>query len=995
MRTSAVLGILACTLSMARGTSAADSLGFRLPEGFEITEFASSELATDIYTVKVDPKGRIVVAGRGYIRILVDDDDDGKADRSISFAEVPKDGAMGLFWEERQVFFTGDGGLQRLFDKDGDDRADGPPELIARLKTGDEHAAHAIRRGADGWLYVLCGNSSGLTGKLATLPTSPIKNPVAGCLLRFSPDLKHSEIVADGFRNPYDFDANGDGEWFVHDSDNERCVSLPWYEFTRCYHVTDGTHHGWRSHERGETWRWPQGFLDVNLPVRSIARGSPTGVACYRHLQFPDRYRDGVFLADWTFGKIYFLPLRPSGSSYAAEQEVFLESTGSNGFAPTGLAVHPATGDLYISIGGRGSRGAVYRVRYPARARAFSQDEIAALQPQASSLDWKWELKSTLVEDARRDDDRQRRRALTLLRRFRDKFSDEEIEAAVTVNLGNTDRGIVQANAALVRTLPSERQLVLLDTSKGRPWSEIAICLALADSDPTRAGEVALEILASSSEDPARLAAARIVELAVGDVTEPAKMRSAWEGYSRYRQGPVPSALAVKLREVFPTGNEELDREIMRIMAMTELDDADLLARVADSWTEDSDPVRDIHALIVFARMRGARTESMTQHSARALLSLDRKIRERKLKRDRNWPHRIRELHAGLAVKDPRLNDALVEDIQFGRPDHAIFVDEPTLDRKRAARQFLKKIRSAPEYEWSSGVVDLVGTLPAREVLPLLRGQWEQASLRPALLEILARVPEVIDHDKFLSALNWTEQSMVQLGLEALEKLPPAGDEGTIIRLIQAYRKQPNARETASTRDRFVRLLSSATGESKIGDDRDAWVTWAIRRYPNRAGELKSADGIDRAAWKKRLAGVTWEAGNVERGSALFASAGCLSCHSGGRAVGPSLAGVAKRFSREDLFTSIIDPNRDVSERYQTEVIALESGELFLGMVVYEAIDSLILQTGADRTVRIEQESITDRRRGRQSLMPAGLLDKLTDAQLADLFAFLETLDKE
>ena len=64
----------------------------------------------------------------------------------------------------------------------------------------------------------------------ATLPTSPIKDPVAGCMLRFPPDFKGCEIVADGFRNAYGFDFNSDGEWFTFDSDNERCVSLPWYE---------------------------------------------------------------------------------------------------------------------------------------------------------------------------------------------------------------------------------------------------------------------------------------------------------------------------------------------------------------------------------------------------------------------------------------------------------------------------------------------------------------------------------------------------------------------------------------------------------------------------------------------------------------------------------------------------------------------------------------------------------------------------------------------
>src|SRR5262249_20623883 len=152
---------------------------------------------------------------------------------------------------------------------------------------------------------------------------------------------KASEIVADGFRNPYDMDFNSDGELFTFDSDNERCVSLPWYEGTRFYHVVSGGHYGWENPQRAVTWRMPAYFADVAAPVMDLGRGSPTGVACYRHVQFPEAYHGGFFLLDWTFGRVYFLKLKRAGSTYAAEKQLFLEATGDNGFAPTAIAVHP------------------------------------------------------------------------------------------------------------------------------------------------------------------------------------------------------------------------------------------------------------------------------------------------------------------------------------------------------------------------------------------------------------------------------------------------------------------------------------------------------------------------------------------------------------------------------------------------------------------------------------------------------------------------------
>src|SRR5262249_10491662 len=86
-------------LNIAVPASAQPAPGLNVPPGFEVTEYADSNLANDIYTMTVDPKGRIVVAGRGYIRVLVDSTGKGRADKAISFADTPKDGAMGLLWE--------------------------------------------------------------------------------------------------------------------------------------------------------------------------------------------------------------------------------------------------------------------------------------------------------------------------------------------------------------------------------------------------------------------------------------------------------------------------------------------------------------------------------------------------------------------------------------------------------------------------------------------------------------------------------------------------------------------------------------------------------------------------------------------------------------------------------------------------------------------------------------------------------------------------------
>src|SRR5438552_1523072 len=99
-------------LIVASLSGAAETVpGLRVPPGFEVREFAGDDLAHDIFTMTLDPRGRVVVAGRGYIRLLIDDDGDGRADRAVPIADHPKDGAMGLLWEGDTLYAGGHGGL--------------------------------------------------------------------------------------------------------------------------------------------------------------------------------------------------------------------------------------------------------------------------------------------------------------------------------------------------------------------------------------------------------------------------------------------------------------------------------------------------------------------------------------------------------------------------------------------------------------------------------------------------------------------------------------------------------------------------------------------------------------------------------------------------------------------------------------------------------------------------------------------------------------------
>lgn len=416
MRAARTLGyltvLIAANLTGAAGAEESQ-LGLRVPEGFRVELYADDALAHDIFSMTVDSRGRVVVAGKEYVKILHDDGGDGRADRATLFSSVPKSGAHGLCFDGDDLICTGDNALLRLRDANGDGRADGPPEILAKLNH-PEHGANGLTRGPDGWFYLACGNDAGVTAELAKTKRSPVVKPQCGAIVRFSPDGRRSEIVAHGFRNIYDLDFGSTGHLFTVDSDGERDQYLPWYSPTRVFDVATGQHHGWVQRGWQHSWNRPAYFCDSMSRAANLGRGSPTGVCTYRHRQFPPAYRDAIFSCCWTLGRVYALRPVASPTSGGVEidgAQVFLETAGETGFAPVDVVVG-TQGELFVAIGGRQTRGSVFRVTYvgergeakPAISPASDLDRVLrADQPLAAWSRARWlPVARNLTRDALR-----------------------------------------------------------------------------------------------------------------------------------------------------------------------------------------------------------------------------------------------------------------------------------------------------------------------------------------------------------------------------------------------------------------------------------------------------------------------------------------------------------------------------------------------------------------------------------------------------------------
>ena len=62
----------------------------------------------------------------------------------------------------------------------------------------------------------------------------------------------------------------------------------------------------------------------------------------------------------------------------------------------------------------------------------------------------------------------------------------------------------------------------------------------------------------------------------------------------------------------------------------------------------------------------------------------------------------------------------------------------------------------------------------------------------------------------------------------------------------------------------------------------------------------------------------------------------------------------------DDVLTAIIQPSKDISPRYRTTLIETAEGKVYQGLIIYEAVDSLILQTGPSATLRLINKILSD-----------------------------------
>jgi putative heme-binding domain-containing protein len=355
--------------------------------GFQVQRLRSAQEGESSWiSMSFDDQGRILVGldDHGVARLTIN------ADQNVDFERLAGTESFrhvrGVLFAHQSLYVcaTDSQEVHRLQDQDGDGQFE-TLTLLQQLPYASRfgHGTNQMVLGPDGMLYLVVGNDVQFPASMAgdsnyrgaqndwllPNPRDLGQDNRVGYIARVAPDGSDWVVLAGGLRNPFDLAINDDGELFTWDADMEWDAGLPWYRPTRLNHVIEGGEFGWR----WGTGKWPAWYPDSLPTTLDTGFSSPTGMIFGSKSNWPTRYRQALFMADWQHGRMLMVDLIPQGATYKAESKQFLEGAPLNicdlDFGPDG--------SMYFITGGRGSQSGLYRVRWTEEAVAESPIEVA------------------------------------------------------------------------------------------------------------------------------------------------------------------------------------------------------------------------------------------------------------------------------------------------------------------------------------------------------------------------------------------------------------------------------------------------------------------------------------------------------------------------------------------------------------------------------------------------------------------------------------------
>ncbi len=971
----------------------AERASFDVAEGFEVNLFAADPLLAKPTQINFDARGRLWVAcseaypqikpdqpANDKIVILDDADGDGVAEK----AEVFADGLLIPTGVE-----PGDGGayvgqgteLLHLKDTDGDGVADERRVVLSGFGTEDtHHLIHTLRWGPDGALYF---NQSLYIHSHIETPWG-VQRLSGGGVWRYQPESGWLSIFARGWVNPWGHAFDPWGQSFVTDGAGGQGIN----------HVVPGGAY--------------TTAVGVSRTLPGLNPGSPkfcgAEILSGRHL--PEAYRGQILTNDFRANNVRRFALSDNGSSFASKPQPDLIRTRYQAFRPIDIKMGP-DGAIYIAdwynpIINHGevdfrdprrdhTRGRIWRVTAKNRPLVDRPRLLDATVPQ-------------LLGALKAPEDWTRHFARRVLK----------------------DRGRAEVEPALVAWV------------KGLPSDDPAVdhhrleALWVFES----LGIVAPELLTqvSGAKDPhARAAAVRVTEHWLGRIDDPFGRlalrvldddpRVRLEAVRALGHAPEARAAEIALRALDKPVDKALDHALY-----TTLRDLQSLwhpALAEGRFDYGDDARRLVYALEAVGS--GATIRPLVDALQAGKVAPAQEDQARKLIAGLGGPNDLAML-LDLAVNPttpPQRSGALLAALVEAAERRKVI---PNGDLSRVARFLDDDPANSPVQSQAIRGVGAWRFEPLRDRVEAIAGSGPghmPPSVRSAAISALV----AFGGDRSMTTLDALTRpgQPIQVRWDAassLARLDLKRAASRAVATLEATSSTPLDADPSALFEAFLGrqggadALASALGEgSPTAAIPNAWAEAGVRVATrmgqpagsplilalNRAGGMMGAIG---GGAPKSWSGAERSAivldvprrGDPARGEAIFrrSTMQCFNCHAiagaGGR-VGPGLESLGASAPVDYLVDSLLEPNKAVKEGYHATTVATDDGRVFNGIKVGQTDSALILRDAEDREVSIPLAAI-DEQKPAGSLMPAGLVDGLTRAELVDLVRFLSELGK-
>lgn len=167
-----------------------------------------------------------------------------------------------------------------------------------------------------------------------------------------------------------------------------------------------------------------------------------------------------------------------------------------------------------------------------------------------------------------------------------------------------------------------------------------------------------------------------------------------------------------------------------------------------------------------------------------------------------------------------------------------------------------------------------------------------------------------------------------------------------------------------------------------------------------KAGDIKPLGAELTRAEKDELIQAALQVEGNSRGRQLYRRPEllCATCHKVqgvGGMLGPDLSSVGAYMTPNSILESILRPNSDIKQGYETVVLTKKNGEVVSGLLHRKTNNATLIRQPNNDIIEIPSTDIEVLDVSAVSLMPAGLTGSLHKDELRDLLAYLISLGKE